>query len=75
MRTGPVALGYLDRSPDELAAAAGRVAQLTHWEDDNVDACAIWCLAIRHAILTGELDVRARSRSIPADRGASGGSR
>lgn len=32
MRTGPVALGYLDRSPDELVIAAGRVAQLTHWE-------------------------------------------
>ena len=58
MRTGPVALGYLDRSPEELATAAGRVAQLTHWEDDNLDACAIWCLAIRHGILTGELDVR-----------------
>ena len=68
MRTGPVALGYLDRSPEELVAAAGRVAQLTHWEDDNVDACAIWCLAIRHAILTGELDVRAQVGLIPAGR-------
>ncbi|WP_457099207.1 ADP-ribosylglycohydrolase family protein [Microbacterium sp. P5_E9] len=70
MRTGPVALGYLDRSPGELVAAAGRVAQLTHWEDDNVDACAIWCLAIRHAILTGELDVRAQVALIPAGRRA-----
>ena len=68
MRTGPVALGYLDRSPEELVAAAGRVAQLTHWEDDNVDACAIWCLAIRHAILTGELDVRGQVALIPAER-------
>ncbi|GAA3754361.1 hypothetical protein GCM10022240_04150 [Microbacterium kribbense] len=41
MRTGPVALGYLDRDPAELIAAAGRVAQLTHWEQDNVDACAL----------------------------------
>ncbi|WP_051191814.1 ADP-ribosylglycohydrolase family protein [Microbacterium luticocti] len=57
MRTGPVALGYLHRSPAELVAAAGRVAQLTHWEDDNVAACAIWCLAMRHGVLTGELDV------------------
>lgn len=70
MRTGPVALGYLDRSPAELAAAAGRIAQLTHWETDNVDACALWCLAIRHAILTGELDVRAQLVEIPADRRA-----
>lgn len=68
MRTGPVALGYLDRPRVELAAAAGRVAQLTHWEDDNVDACAIWCLAIRHAVLTGELDVRAQVAFISADR-------
>ncbi|QAY59521.1 ADP-ribosylglycohydrolase family protein [Microbacterium protaetiae] len=59
MRTAPVALGYLHRSPAELAAAAGRVAQLTHWEQDNVDACALWCLAIRHAIDTGELDIYA----------------
>lgn len=58
MRTGPVALGYLDSDPADLIAAAGRVAQLTHWEQDNIDACALWCLAIRHAILTGELDLR-----------------
>lgn len=68
MRTGPVALGYLDRSPAELAAAAGRVARLTHWEPDNADACALWCLAIRHAVLTGELDVRAQLEWIPAER-------
>jgi len=64
MRTGPVALGYLDRTRAELADAAGRVAQLTHWEDDNVMACALWCVAIRHAILTGELDMRAALRSL-----------
>lgn len=68
MRTGPVALGYLDRSPEELVAAAGRVAQLTHWEDDSIDASAIWCLAIRHAILTGELDVRGQVGWLPANR-------
>lgn len=68
MRTGPVALGYLGREPDELAAAAGRVAQLTHWEDDNVDACVIWCLAIRHAVLTGELDATGQLAWVPADR-------
>jgi ADP-ribosyl-[dinitrogen reductase] hydrolase len=70
MRTGPVTLGYLDRSADELASAAGRVAQLTHWESDNVDACVLWCLAIRHAILTGELDVRAQLPWVPAERRA-----
>jgi ADP-ribosyl-[dinitrogen reductase] hydrolase len=68
MRTGPLALGYLTREPAELAAAAGRVARLTHWEDDNADACALWCLAIRQAILTGELDVRGQLAWIPAER-------
>ena len=51
-----------------LGEAAGRVAQLTHWEQDNVDACALWCLAIRHAVRTGELDVRAGLAWIAADR-------
>ncbi|MCY7412686.1 MAG: ADP-ribosylglycohydrolase family protein, partial [Salinibacterium sp.] len=40
----------------------------THYEEDAGDACVIWCLAIRHAILTGELDVRVGIRSLPKDR-------
>lgn len=68
MRTGPVALGYVDRSPGDLAATAGRIAQLTHWDTDNVDACALWSLAIRHAILTGELDLRGQIQWIPVER-------
>lgn len=68
MRTGPVALGYLDRSPAELAAAAGEIARLTHWEDDNADATALWSLAIRHAVLTGRLDIRGGLELIPAGR-------
>ena len=35
---------------------AGRIAQLTHAEDDNVDAVVLWTLMLRHAVLTGELD-------------------
>lgn len=68
MRTGPLALGYLERDPAELAAAARRIARLTHWDEDNGDACALWCLAIRHAILTGELDLRGQLRWIPEQR-------
>lgn len=68
MRTGPLALGYLTRDPASLAAAAGRVARLTHWEQDNADACALWCLAIRHAILTGAVDVRAQLPWLPVER-------
>ncbi|MHA6513488.1 A1S_2505 family phage non-structural protein [Tessaracoccus sp. Z1128] len=69
MRTGPVALGYLapGREP-ALVEAAGRVAQLTHWEDDNVDAVVLWSLAIRHGVLTGGLDVRAGLSWVPEDR-------
>ncbi|MTE24890.1 ADP-ribosylglycohydrolase family protein [Microbacterium sp. ZXX196] len=70
MRTGPVALGYLDRDPADLARVAGRIAALTHFEQDNADACAIWCLAIRHAILTGELDVRGQVAFLAPDRRA-----
>src|SRR5690606_3901155 len=46
----------------------GRLAQLTHWEDDNIDACALWCLAIRHTIRTGELDIRSQLEWLSADR-------
>lgn len=59
MRTGPVALGFLaDGEEDLLVDAAGRIVRLTHHEQDNVDAVVLWCLAIRHAVRTGELDVR-----------------
>ena len=70
MRTGPLALGYLDRSPAELAEAAATLARLTHWDDENADACALWCLAIRHAVLTGEFDARAQLAYLPAERRA-----
>ncbi|HRQ00639.1 MAG TPA: ADP-ribosylglycohydrolase family protein, partial [Terrimesophilobacter sp.] len=69
MRTGPVALGYLgDGEEGALADAAGRLAQLTHWEDDNVDACVLWSLAIRHAVRTAEFDVARGLVWVPAER-------
>jgi ADP-ribosyl-[dinitrogen reductase] hydrolase len=69
MRTAPLALAFLQRSRvpdnDEEAAieaalmdAAFRVSALTHWDRNAREACGIWCIAIRHAVLTGELDVR-----------------
>jgi ADP-ribosyl-[dinitrogen reductase] hydrolase len=54
MRTGPVALSYLD-DPEGLVSAAGVVAGLTHYEAIAREACAVWCLMIRHAVLIGEL--------------------
>ena len=53
MRTGPVALAYLD-DPRALVEAAMAVSALTHYQDHAQEACAVWCLMIRHAVLTGE---------------------
>lgn len=57
MRTAPVALAYLDDEAG-LVEAARAVSVLTHHEADNGDACVLWCCAIRHAVLTGELNAR-----------------
>ncbi len=67
MRTAPVALAYLD---DEaaLVEAARAVSELTHYDPDAGDACVLWCTAIRHAILTGELDARIGLGHIPIER-------
>lgn len=69
MRTGPVALGYLaDGRELDLLDAVERVCRLTHWEQDNVDACALWSLAIRHAIRTGQLDLAGQVAFLAPDR-------
>ena len=67
MRTAPLALAYLD---DEaaLVEAARIVSELTHFDPEAGDACVLWCCAIRHAILTGVLDVRFGLQHIDAER-------
>lgn len=57
MRTAPVALAYLH---DEAAMvhAARWISALTHSSSESLDACVLWCSAIRHAVLTGVCDVR-----------------
>jgi ADP-ribosylglycohydrolase len=57
MRTSPIVLAYL-HDPVGLATAARTVSDLSHPEPDAGDACVLWCLAIRHAVLHGEFDVR-----------------
>jgi ADP-ribosylglycohydrolase len=52
MRTGPVALAYLD-DPEGLVEAASAISALTHYEDRARQACAVWCLMIRHAVRHG----------------------
>lgn len=68
MRTAPLALAYLDRDPSELMAAAGVMSALTHADPDAQEACGLWCVATRHAVLTGRLDVRAGLPLLPAER-------
>lgn len=67
MRTAPVALAYLDDEPG-LVEAARTVSELTHFDPEAGDACVLWCLAIRHAILTGIVDARIGLCHLPADR-------
>ena len=67
MRTAPVALAFL-HDPDALATVARAISDLTHFEADAGDACVLWSLAIRHAVLTGELDVRIGLDSLDVDR-------
>ena len=57
MRTSPIALAYL-ADEEGLIAAAASISALTHVDYDAIDACILWSLAIRHAILTGEANVR-----------------
>ncbi len=72
MRTAPVALAYLDQEgragDDATVEAAISISDLTHGDPDCADACVLWCLAIRYALLTGELDIRRGLEWIAADR-------
>lgn len=57
MRTAPVPLRYLGDRP-AVADAAAAVSALTHWDEHAQSGCALWSLAIEHAVMHGELDVR-----------------
>jgi ADP-ribosyl-[dinitrogen reductase] hydrolase len=67
MRTAPLALAYLD-DETALVEAARAVSELTHYDPEAGDACVLWCCAIRHAILAGELDARIGLQHIDSDR-------
>ena len=55
MRTAPIALAYL-RDPDRLVEAATALSGLTHADPEAGEACVLWSLAIRHAVLEGSFD-------------------
>ncbi|MGW4120419.1 ADP-ribosylglycohydrolase family protein [Nocardia sp. NPDC004711] len=55
MRTAPVALAYLDDA-EKCGKAAKLISSLTHYDMQAMQACKLWTLAIRHAILFGTYD-------------------
>lgn len=57
MRTAPVALPYLD-DPEAVVEAARSISALTHFDPRAQEACVLWSLAIRRAVIDGELDLR-----------------
>jgi len=69
MRTGPVALAYLD-DEDGLVDASQAIGALTHFDPEAGEACLLWCLAIRYAVLTGKADVRIGLRHLDPTRAA-----
>lgn len=69
MRTTPITLGYLHR-PRELAAASRLYSELTHAHPEAGDACVLWNLAQRHAIMCGEFDLTVGLPYIPTERQA-----
>lgn len=67
MRTAPVALAHLDDEPALIEAAAA-LSTLTHFDPEAGEACVLWCLAMRHAVRTGELDVRIGLPALAGER-------
>ncbi|CAB5011545.1 MAG: ADP-ribosylglycohydrolase family protein [Actinobacteria bacterium] len=68
MRTAPVALAYLHDSQARQQAARA-VSDLTHGDDEAGEACALWCDAIVHAVINGNLEgLRIAVDVLPPDR-------
>lgn len=68
MRTGVVALAYLD-DVKEMVRAATMISSLTHSDPECVEACILWCAGIRTAVLEGTFDgVRDGIALLPEDR-------
>jgi ADP-ribosyl-[dinitrogen reductase] hydrolase len=75
MRTAPVALAYLD-DPAGLVDAATQLSALTHADPEAGEACALWCLAIAHAVRHGSFaGVRGALDHLPPDRAEVWGAR
>lgn len=69
MRTAPVALAHLDDDPVAVAEAAVQVSRLTHADPVCGEACALWSVAIQHAVRHGTFDgVREAVSVLPVAR-------
>ena len=55
MRTAPVVLAFLD-DPDTLWRVSQEISALTHADQSCQEACALWCMGIRTAVLDGTFD-------------------
>lgn len=55
MRTAPVALALLEAPPAELRSACDAISSLTHGDGEAGEACYLWCRAIQHAVIHGNL--------------------
>ena len=68
MRTAPVALAFLDRPDAELGEMAMAVSALTHADPQAQEACAIWCVGIKYAVLDANFSgVRAALDLLPSE--------
>jgi ADP-ribosyl-[dinitrogen reductase] hydrolase len=67
LRTVPVALACLD-DPATLAVVARTISELTHVDKDAGDACVLFGLALRHAVLQGETDLEIGLDLLPPTR-------
>lgn len=65
MRTAPY--GLVGQDLGYVAETAAGQSELTHPHTDAVTACAIWSAAIRHAVDTGELDLRVGLRATASE--------
>ncbi len=67
MRTAGVAMA-LHTDPSAMVRAAMRLASMTHADDRSSQACAVWCLAIRAALLAEDpADTEALAAALDAD--------
>ncbi len=68
MRVHASVLPSLLGSEDDTAEMVSAVCALTHAHPDVAEACLLWGMAIRHAVLSGELDVRCGLRRLEPER-------